>query len=89
MEQAQEPTRTHAEIIAEAVAEFPSTFGLKVRPDSKFWISDTRSFIDNETGEVKLLIRLKLWCGATDTWGTMTPEELRRQIVDNKVTKSG
>jgi hypothetical protein len=70
--------------LAEAIASFPATFGLRAFPGDTFRISRTSSYV-NDTGALMLYTEIKKTdFGNANDWLSFakgTPEELRREIV--------
>jgi len=66
----------HESLIAEAIAEFPKTFGLRGFPGQRFSLSQKSSYVRN--GEVMLYT---VTSGGLD-FAKGTPAEMRAQIVN-------
>jgi hypothetical protein len=82
-----------AELVAQAIAEFPAEFGLRSEPGKVFSISSSASYVSDAGGErhVELYVYVKSDKLAPErtwsAWAKGTASELRRQIIPLEVSQ--
>lgn len=71
----------HAQTLADAIAEFPPTFGLRAFPGRQFRIDEAYSYVDHGTLVVNLVVVVE---AAPNDWRHFTrttPAELHAETI--------